>query len=95
MLQQLVNKKTEKTAVKATKKLEVKTTALFLRYNKLASLEGLPEALQTLLPNRWQQLVWLDLSHNRLTSISKHLQSLPQLKNLYLHVNFISSFKEF
>ena len=38
LLQQLVNKKTEKTAVKALKKLEVKTTALFLRYNKLASL---------------------------------------------------------
>ncbi len=39
--------------------------------------------------------MWIDLSHNRLTAISKELQALPQLKNLYLHVNFISSFKEF
>lgn len=44
-LLQLVNKKTEKTAVKVMKILEVKTTALFLRYNKIASLEGLSEAL--------------------------------------------------
>ena len=75
------------------KKTEVKTTSLFLRYNKIAALDGLPEILQQILPNKWQQLVWIDLSHNRLTNISLHLQALPQLKNLYLHVNFISSFK--
>lgn len=52
--------------------------------------------MQQLLPgSRWEQLVWIDLSHNRLTSVDKHWQSLPQLKNLYLHVNYISSFKEF
>jgi Leucine-rich repeat (LRR) protein len=75
------------------KKTEVKTTSLFLRYNKITVLDGLPEILQQILPNKWQQLVWIDLSHNRLTKISLHLQALPQLKNLYLHVNFISSFK--
>ncbi len=95
LLKQLVSKKVEKTAVKVVKKMEIKTTSLFLRYNKLVHLNGFSEVLQQLLPNKWMQLIWIDLSHNRLTNISKEVQSLPQLKNLYLHVNFISNFKEF
>lgn len=95
LLKHFVNKKTEKAATKVLKKTEIKTSSLFLRYNKLASLEGFGEVLQQVLPGRWQQLVWVDLSHNRLAAISKELQALPQLKNLYLHVNFIASFKEF
>ena len=38
--------------------------------------------------------MWIDLSHNRLTIVGKELQVLPSLKTLYLHVNFINSFKE-
>lgn len=95
LLKHFVYKKTEKATTKVVKKTEVKTTSLFLRYNKIAALEGFNQVLWQLLPNKWQQLVWIDLSHNRLTNISKELQALPQLKNLYLHVNFISSFKEF
>ena len=54
------------------------------------------EIVQQVLPgNKWEQLIWVDLSHNRLTNVSKKLQCLPQLKNLYLHVNFIKDFKEF
>lgn len=95
LLKHFVNKKTEKATTKVFKKTEVKTTSLFLRYNKLTALQGLPEVLQQILPNKWQQLVWVDLSHNRLTTVSKELQLLPHLKNLYLHVNFIFAFKEF
>jgi len=76
--------------------MEQRTTSLFLRYNKLRELTGFTEIIQQLLPNKkWEQLIWVDLSHNRLTTISKELCSLPQLKNLYLHVNFIGQFKEF
>ena len=54
------------------------------------------EIVQQVLPgNKWEQLIWVDLSHNRLTNVSKELQCLPQLENLYLHVNFIKDFKEF
>ena len=96
IVKQLVNKKTEKVASKVVKKTEVRTTSLFLRYNKLRSVEGFLEITQQLLHGpRFEQLSWIDLSHNRLTQISKELQGLPQLKNLYLHVNFITNFKEF
>jgi hypothetical protein len=37
LVKQLVAKKTEKTPIKVVKKTEVKTTSLFLRYNKLVS----------------------------------------------------------
>lgn len=54
------------------------------------------EIVQQIFPNnQWEQLIWIDLSHNRLTSVSKELHCLPSLKNLYLHVNFIQDFKEF
>jgi len=70
MVKQLVSKKTEKTNLKVTKQQELHTTNLFLRYNKLTSLDGFLEIAKELLPNTaWQQLMWIDLSHNRLTSI--------------------------
>lgn len=71
LLKHFINKKTEKAATKVIKKTEIKTTSLFLRYNKITALEGFNEVLQQVLPNKWQQLVWVDLSHNRLTSVSK------------------------
>ena len=54
------------------KKPDVRTTSFFLKYNKLVSLDGWLETVETLLPGRkWEALVWVDLSHNRLTSIGK------------------------
>jgi len=51
--------------------------------------------VQQIVPhNKWQQLAWIDLSHNRLTVIGKELQHFTNLKNLYLHANFINNFKE-
>jgi hypothetical protein len=96
LIKQMMSKKTERVAVKVLKKAEIRTTALFLKYNKIGSLNGFHEIVQQVLPNhRWEHLLWIDLSHNRLTEIGKELQNLPQLKNIYLHVNYISSFKEF
>lgn len=95
-MKQIVTKKVEKTPQKAVFKTNFKTTSLFLRYNKIRNIDNLLEITQHLLPSpQWEQLVWIDLSHNRLVNIAKQFQSFPQLKNLYLHVNFIYSFKEF
>jgi len=59
-------------ATKIVKKTEIRTTSLFLKYNKIGSLNGFYEIVQKVLPNnRWEQLVWIDLSHNRLTEIGK------------------------
>lgn len=38
--------------------------------------------------------MWVDLSHNRLSALSSDLGELKNLRALYLHVNYISSFKE-
>ena len=72
MVKQLVSKKTEKTSSKVTKKHEIHTTNLFLRYNKLPSTEKFIDIVKELLPNSaWQQLMWVDLSNNRLTNINR------------------------
>lgn len=39
LVKQFVNKKTDKVATKVVQKAELKTTSLFLRYNKLRSTE--------------------------------------------------------
>ncbi len=38
--------------------------------------------------------MWIDLSHNRLTELSADLGELQNLKTLYLHANYLSSFNE-
>jgi hypothetical protein len=71
IVKQLASKKTEKVASKMVHKAESRTTSLFLRYNKLRDIEGFGEVVQQLLPGgKWQQLLWVDLSHNRLTAVS-------------------------
>jgi hypothetical protein len=53
-----------------TKKQLLLTTNLFLRYNKLTSIDGFLDVVKELLPgSSWNQIMWLDLSHNRLTNI--------------------------
>jgi Leucine-rich repeat (LRR) protein len=37
-------------------------------------------------------LMWVDLSHNRIVELSADLGNLKNLKTLYLHVNHISNF---
>ena len=80
--------------VKVQKKQVVsQTTSLFLRYNKITSIEEFKLCIEPVFPDL-NQLMWIDLSHNRLTALSEDLKTLPNLKTLYLHVNFLPSFKE-
>lgn len=58
----------EKEEKKHVKKVEVKTSSLFLRYNKLVSIEGLFTTVSKIFP-QYSQLIWIDLSHNRLTNL--------------------------
>lgn len=75
------------------KQVVSRTTSLFLRYNKITSIEGFRACIQPLFP-QWEYLMWVDLSHNRLIELTTDLATLPNLKTLYLHVNYIPSFKE-
>merc|ERR1712226_1405036 len=45
--------------------------------------------------NSVTHLQWLDLQHNYLVTLSEELNKFPNLKSLYLHVNFIADTKEF
>jgi hypothetical protein len=90
----MVSKKAEKPQLKTALKVETRTTALFFRYNKLRKTEGFLEIVRELLPGGWEQVMWVDLSHNRLTGVDPEWAALPQLKNLYLHANFIWQFRE-
>lgn len=87
------SKNAEKQERKEVLQVHPKTTSLFLRYNKLTSLDGLRDTLKIVFP-AYEQLMWIDLSHNRLTVLVDDFQALPLLKNLYLHANYINNFKE-
>lgn len=50
--------------------------------------------VQPIFPNLHTNLMWIDLCHNRLIELSPDLGSLTNLKTLYLHANYISSFGE-
>ncbi len=39
-------------------------------------------------------LIWIDLSFNRLVQLTEDFQIFPHLKNVYLHSNYIYDFKE-
>lgn len=49
---QMVHKKTEKLITKSIKKTELKTTSLFLRYNKITTLDGFQEIISEVIPNK-------------------------------------------
>jgi hypothetical protein len=63
-------------------------TALFLSYNKIESIETLPEVVHDIMLEP-ERLMWLDLSHNRLTSLDCELGGFRALKTLYLHCNYL------
>ena len=82
--------------MKVPKKQELITTNLFLRYNKFNSIDGFLDIVKELLSgSSWNQIMWIDLSNNRLTNIHPDIKVFPQLKTLYLHCNFIHQFKDF
>ena len=68
------------------------TTSIFLRYNKLTSLEGLDKVIFHIFPNP-QNLMWIDLSYNRFTMLPEEF-NFPSLKTLYLHSNYLFNMKE-
>jgi len=72
-----------------------KLGAQFLRVNnnRLETLQGFGHVMDLLLLEP-AKLCWLDLSFNRLTSISEELASFTQLKSLYLHGNKIADISE-
>lgn len=44
--------------------------------------------------NSWQNLQWVDLSHNYLMQLDYDFSDFPNLKTLYLHCNYLHSFDE-
>eukprot|EP00056_Hartaetosiga_gracilis_P017940 m.8940 g.8940 ORF g.8940 m.8940 type:complete len:193 (+) comp6248_c1_seq1:41-619(+) len=68
-------------------------TALKLNNNALASFEGFPTVLNSIM---WdvQSITLLDLSFNAISVLCNDFFCLPNLGVLYLHGNDISSFKE-
>ncbi len=64
-----------------------------LNNNRLESLEGLEAFLDAVLDDP-SELRWLDLSHNRLTTIDPVLLKYPKLTCLYLHGNRIERLLE-
>eukprot|EP00930_Biecheleria_cincta_P063715 TRINITY_DN49239_c0_g1_i1.p1 TRINITY_DN49239_c0_g1~~TRINITY_DN49239_c0_g1_i1.p1 ORF type:complete len:241 (+),score=48.35 TRINITY_DN49239_c0_g1_i1:58-780(+) len=70
------------------------TTSVKLNNNMLEYLAGLPQALETMLPNARMTLQWLDISFNQIAVVSSDddLLQFKNLKALYMHGNCISKF---
>lgn len=80
------------------KKFELVSVSLILGYNQIRSVEFLPENVMKIkgIPSNFtQNLMWIDLQHNYLTSIPRHgFECFENLKSLYLHCNYIVDLKE-
>ena len=80
---------------KKKKKVHLVCTALFLNNNEIRSIKGLKDILAYVM---WQpqNLEWLDLSYNYLTTIEREInkENFPNLKSLYLHGNYIENLEE-
>ncbi|PNF38262.1 hypothetical protein B7P43_G11618 [Cryptotermes secundus] len=63
--------------------------ALRLNNNHLMSVRGIHAILYQVV-ERPEQLTWLDLSFNKLTSISTELAEFSSLKIMYLHGNLLT-----
>lgn len=76
----------------------VKSTmpGLRLSYNELTSLKGFVEAIDAVMgPDARSQLTWLDLSHNKLSSLNESIfAAFPNITCLYLHANQIALLSE-
>lgn len=66
-------------------------TALKLSENQISSLNGLEEAINTIMNNP-DEVSWLDLSFNMISTLEGIPKNLP-LKSLYLHGNQIHDLK--
>mmetsp|Transcript_60184 Transcript_60184/g.131836 ORF Transcript_60184/g.131836 Transcript_60184/m.131836 type:complete len:234 (+) Transcript_60184:55-756(+) len=68
------------------------TTCVKLNNNMLETLNGLEAALESAMYSPLQNLQWLDVSFNSLSSVDAELLKFVQLKALYLHGNCIAKF---
>lgn len=64
-----------------------------LGYNKIRSVQEFPSVIKSVM-NNWDQLQWVDLSHNYLMKLDYDFSDFPNLKTLYLHCNFIYLFDD-
>lgn len=76
---------------KIHKKIEAE--AVFLSANHLKHLHHFDEFLKSVLTNP-KDLTWLDLSHNKLSTVDDCLLNYPQLKIIYFHDNKIQNLRE-
>ncbi|CDJ60666.1 leucine rich repeat protein, putative [Eimeria maxima] len=65
------------------------TTAVRLNNNELQEAPNLRQHLSMLLPMPHVNLVWLDLSFNKLAAVPSSLNELCKIKCIYLHANQI------
>lgn len=79
---------------KKKKKEPLLTTGVRLSYCDLTSLEGLEQGLCDVMDDPYENLHWLDLSHNQLSSIDSVLLKFKNLKVIYLHGNVITNIRE-
>ena len=85
----------EKLAKQKKKAINVKLVccSIMLGYNKLRSIQNLSPVLNIVMDN-FQSLQWIDLSHNYIQNLDYDFNDFPQLRTLYLHCNFLSSFND-
>ncbi|CAD8168750.1 unnamed protein product [Paramecium pentaurelia] len=74
-------------------KPELCCQSLILCQNKLTSLSGFYQIMQTVMPNV-ELLRWIDLSYNQLTTLDYNFKELPHLQSLYLNFNQIKEINE-
>jgi len=75
------------------------TNSIILHSNKLSSIDNIHNVLGDILPDidfslvknvsKIEMVQWIDISHNYIQSISRHILNLPFLKILYCHGNII------
>lgn len=88
---QELSKKNEK----RKQKVKLVTTGLLLGYNCIRDMEGIHDVVNKVMHDAVNNLQWLDLQHNYLTTLNEDIINLKNLKVLYLHCNFIFDLKEF
>eukprot|EP00238_Polyblepharides_amylifera_P009982 CAMPEP_0196589548 /NCGR_PEP_ID=MMETSP1081-20130531/63889_1 /TAXON_ID=36882 /ORGANISM="Pyramimonas amylifera, Strain CCMP720" /LENGTH=178 /DNA_ID=CAMNT_0041912387 /DNA_START=113 /DNA_END=649 /DNA_ORIENTATION=+ len=68
-------------------------TSILLGSNEITTLELLPRVIERFFCS-FEQLQWLDVSHNKLTTIEPVILQMTHLRILYLHGNEITKLKE-